>query len=248
MIPAGPTILFVGSGDAFGSGGRFQACILVTTDTFRVLLDCGATSLMALKHFGIDPGQIDAIVISHYHADHFGGIPLLILDGQFSRRDRPLAILGPGDVERRLVTAMEIAFPGSSTAARRFPVSFHELHTGTETKVGEASVLTLIADHTPGSDAVVVQLSIGERRIGYTGDTAWAASLPRLSEGADLLICEAYTWEKAVPYHLSYSTLSDRRRELAPKRMVLTHLGPEMLAHLPESKEETAWDGLKIAL
>ena len=80
----------------FGSGGRYQACIhLRPAGGSPVLLDCGTTSLSALKRLGIDPGEIAAVFVSHLHGDHFGGLPFLILDGQFSRRTRPLTLVGP---------------------------------------------------------------------------------------------------------------------------------------------------------
>jgi ribonuclease BN (tRNA processing enzyme) len=58
--------------------------------------------------------------VSHLHGDHFGGLPFLILDGQFSRRTNPLTIAGPPSTARRLTEAMECLFPGSSAVARRF--------------------------------------------------------------------------------------------------------------------------------
>src|SRR5215217_6003692 len=91
-------VRFVGSGDAFGSGGRFQACILLHTpgdDSGDVLLDCGASSLVALKQQRHDPNQIGLVLVSHLHGDHFGGLPFLILDGQFTHRTRPLHVAGP---------------------------------------------------------------------------------------------------------------------------------------------------------
>jgi ribonuclease BN (tRNA processing enzyme) len=119
------TVTFAGSGDAFGSGGRYQACIhLRGSDSGNpVLLDCGATSLSALKRLGLDPGEIAAVFVSHLHGDHFGGLPFLILDGQFSRRTRTLSVAGPPGIARRLTDVMECMFPGSSTASRRFGAS-----------------------------------------------------------------------------------------------------------------------------
>lgn len=248
MIDSRPAVQFLGSGDAFGDGGRYQACVLVEMDAFGLLLDCGATSLTAMKVFGVDPTEIDAVVISHYHADHYGGIPFLVLDGQFSHRRRPLAIIGPGDVERRVTAAMETAFPGSSTVKQRFPLTFGELKVGNELGVGEASALAFRVVHTPGSDAVGLRLSFGGKTIAYTGDTEWTDNLPQLAASADLLICESYTWQKRVRYHLDYRTLAAHRGDLTAKRLVLTHFGPEMLAHLSETDEEVAHDGLRISL
>ena len=86
---------FLGSGDNFGSGGRFQACIHVDAGATRFLLDCGASSLIAMKRAGISSAAIDVILISHLHGDHFGGIPFFILDAQLiSRREAPLVIVG----------------------------------------------------------------------------------------------------------------------------------------------------------
>jgi len=88
-------IRFVGSGDAFGSGGRFQTCIRLQEHGYTTLVDCGATTLTAMKAQDLDPGEVDAVVLSHLHGDHFGGLPFLVLDGQFTRRTKALTVLGP---------------------------------------------------------------------------------------------------------------------------------------------------------
>jgi len=72
-------VQFIGSGDAFGSGGRFNTCFHVTGKKMNFLIDCGASSLIALKANNIDLNSIDTILFSHFHADHFGGIPFFML-------------------------------------------------------------------------------------------------------------------------------------------------------------------------
>src|ERR1044071_299009 len=123
----GVTATFAGSGDAFGSGGRYQACIHVRgpgrgpgRETF--LVDCGSTSLTALKAAGLDPGEIGTVFVSHLHGDHFGGRPYLVRDGQFRGRTSPLTVAGPPGTAARLREAMEVLFPGSADVARRFRV------------------------------------------------------------------------------------------------------------------------------
>lgn len=242
------TVRFLGSGDAFGDGGRLQTCILVEFAGSRVLLDCGASSLAAMKRFGVEPGDIDAVAVSHYHADHFGGLAFLILDGQFNRRAKPLAIYGPNHVGAFVRASMEVAFPGSSDADRPFEVTFHRLVPGEAIDLAGARLRAGAAEHTPGSHAVSLRLETPSATIAYTGDTAWTEGLTELAAGADLLVSEAYTWRKRIPYHLDYQTFAEHRSALDARGFVLTHLGPEMLAHAGEAAELIAYDGLTLAV
>jgi ribonuclease BN (tRNA processing enzyme) len=99
-------VRFAGSGDAFGSGARWQTCIHLSTEGQVLLVDCGATSLVALKAQGLDPNAVGAVAVTHLHGDHFGGLPFLILDGQFSHRSEPLLVAGPPGIRDRLAEAM----------------------------------------------------------------------------------------------------------------------------------------------
>src|SRR5215467_6601294 len=125
---AGIRLRFLGSGDAFGSGGRFQTCLcLEGPDGSRALIDCGTTSLVAMKRAGVDPASIACVLLSHLHGDHFGGLPFLVLDGQFARREAPLIVAGPPGTRDRLTAAMEVLFPGSSGVTRRYRSDVIEL-------------------------------------------------------------------------------------------------------------------------
>ncbi|MFL5121691.1 MAG: MBL fold metallo-hydrolase, partial [Microvirga sp.] len=111
---------FVGCGDAFGSGGRANTCFHVTGAAVNFLIDCGASSLPALKRLDIAREPIDLILITHFHGDHFAGLPFLLLDAQFTRRARPLVIAGPQGIETKLKAAMEVMFEHSSRTQQRF--------------------------------------------------------------------------------------------------------------------------------
>jgi len=119
------TVTFAGCGDAFGSGGRFQACIHLRPDAGQapVLLDCGATSLSALRQAGLDPGEIGAVFVSHLHGDHFGGLPFLILDGQFSGRTAPLVVAGPTGTGQRPRPARTCSSRRRTTGTRPCPIT-----------------------------------------------------------------------------------------------------------------------------
>jgi ribonuclease BN (tRNA processing enzyme) len=245
----GVTVTFAGSGDAFGSGGRFQACIhLRAGDDAPVLLDCGATSLPALRRSGLDPGEIAAVFVSHLHGDHFGGLPFLILDGQFTRRTSPLAVVGPPGTGPRLTEAMECLFPGSSTVSRRFPVEVTELPPGSTATVGGVQVAAWLADHPSGAPALALRLTLAGRVIAYTGDTAWTDTIIAAADGADLLIAEAYRMDQSIPYHLRHADLAAHRADLNCRRIVLTHMGPDVLAQQDRLGFEAACDGLVLTI
>jgi len=240
-------VQFVGSGDAFGSGGRYQTCIRLRGHEQTVLVDCGATSLTALKAQGLDPGEVDAVVITHLHGDHFGGLPFLVLDGQFSRRARPLRVLGPIGTADRLRSAMEVLYPGSSTVQRRFALDVTELDgAGTAVELAAAAVRGWEVDHASGAPALAVRVDMADQSFGYSGDTAWTPALRAAAHGADMFACEAYTYERSVRYHLAYATVIEHWSELETSQLVLTHMGPDMLSHLDEVDQVTASDGLVL--
>jgi ribonuclease BN (tRNA processing enzyme) len=244
----GVTVQIVGAGDAFGSGGRFQACTSVRAPEGHALLDCGATSLVALKRLGIDPNGIDAVLVTHLHGDHFGGLPFLILDGQFSRRTRPLTVAGPPGLAARLPQTMEALYPGSSTVERRFEVRVVELPERIETPVGPFTVTAFAVDHASGAPAYALRLTAGGTVVACSGDTAWTDSLLDAAAGADLFICEAYTFERAVRFHLPYADIRERRQHLSCARLLLTHPGPDLLARRADLADELADDGTMVTL
>lgn len=252
MVPIQPprlTITFAGSGDAFGSGGRNQACIhLQPAGASPLLLDCGATSLSALKRLELDPGDISAVVVSHLHGDHFGGLPFLILDGQFSRRTTPLAVIGPPGIARRLLDTMECLFPGSSTAPRRFGVEVTELGPGNSVTVAGMTVRAWQAEHPSGAPALLLRLGIAGKTIAYTGDTAWTGAIAEVAADADLLIAEAYYRDKNIPHHLRLADLDAHRDQLTARRLILTHLSADLLGPGPRPSFECAHDGLTVSL
>src|SRR3989449_3006397 len=205
---------FLGSGDAFGSGGRFQTCLYLSGSSEPVLIDCGASSLIALKRAGLDPSEIGYVLLTHLHGDHFGGLPFLVLDGQFSRRTRPLVVGGPPGLRERVEAAMEVLFPGSSKVDHRFAVELVELRERLPTVVGPATVIPFVVEHASGAPAYALRVEYGGEGITYSGDTEWTEGLVDAARGGDLFICEADFFEKKIKYHLDYQTLRENRQRV----------------------------------
>lgn len=242
-------VTFVGCGDAFGSGGRFQTCLRVVADGAEVLVDCGSTSLTAMKAQSLDPQAVDAVAITHLHGDHVGGLPLLVLDGQFAGRRKPLTVLGPPGTEQRLHELMEASFPGSTQVRRKFSLEVVELAPGADpVSVGPVDVRGWLVQHPSGAPPLALRIQAGGRAFGYSGDTSWTPALLTAAARTDLFACEAYTYGRPVPHHLDYDDVLAHARELDTARLVLTHLGPSMLARRAGLEHQSAYDGLTVAL
>jgi ribonuclease BN (tRNA processing enzyme) len=243
------SVRFLGSGDAFGSGGRLQTCLYVDSGETRCLLDCGASALIGMRRWALSPLLVDAILVTHLHGDHFGGIPFFLLDAQLvSKRARPLRIAGPTGVERRVRDAQEVLFPGSSLVEPHFPIDWVELEDGVPTEVGPLTVTPHRVVHESGAPPYALRIACNGRVVAYSGDTEWTDALLRVAQGADLFVCEAYYFEKKIRFHLDYRTLREHLPRLGCKRLVLTHMSEDMLARLPGLDLEAAEDGKRIVL
>ena len=243
-------VTFAGCGDAFGSGGRFNTCFVVDVQGLRYAIDFGATSLVALKQVDILHSTIDVVVLSHIHADHCSGIPSMLLDSMLAaKRTKPLIIAGPKDTEQRLRDLMESMLPGSNVMIPKFELAFIEMELHKPNEVGERMVVTPYpADHTPKTNPTSLRIEAGGKIVAYSGDTAWTEHVTKVSDGADLFICESYFYEKPIRFHLNYPDVVKHRDEFNAKRIILTHMGPEMLAMADKVPEECAYDGLKVRI
>jgi ribonuclease BN (tRNA processing enzyme) len=240
---------FVGCGDAFGSGGQLNTCFHVTGDGVNFLIDCGASSLPALKRLGITRDDIDLILITHFHGDHFAGLPFLLLDAQFSRRSRPLVIAGPDGIEQKLPQVMEALFERSSKTKQKFDLAVVTLKPEETREFGAVSVTPFPVVHgESGGPHLAYRIEAQGRAIAYSADTEWTETLIPLAHEADLFIAEAYYYDKLVKNHLSLTTLEAHLAEIKPKRLVLTHMSDDMLGRLDTLGHSAAHDGMIVEL
>jgi ribonuclease BN (tRNA processing enzyme) len=238
---------FVGCGDAFGSGGRNNTCFHVTGRSVNFLIDCGATSLPALKRLEIPRDEIDLILITHFHGDHFAGLPFLLLDAQFSRRTRPLIIAGPQGIETRLAQIMEALFEHSSNTKQRFDLSIVALEPEQSRQFGGVKVTPYPVVHgDSGGPFLAYRIETEGRIIAYSADTEWTDTLIPAAREADLLIAEAYTYDKVVKNHLSLTTLQAHLGEINARRVILTHMSDDMLGRLDGLPYAAAEDGMVV--
>jgi ribonuclease BN (tRNA processing enzyme) len=241
---------FVGCGDAFGSGGRLNTCLHVVGETTNALIDCGASALVGLNRLGIERNAIDTILITHFHGDHFGGIPFFMLDAQFVRkRTRPLTIAGPAGIESWYTRVMEAAFEHSSKTRQAFDLRIVTLPERVATGIGSLQVTPYPVVHgNSGGPFFAYRIAVENRIIAFSGDTEWTDTLVEVARDADLFVIECYSYDKLVRNHLNLKTIEQNLARITAKKLVLTHMSDDMLAQRHKVAHLTADDGMVVDL
>ena len=242
-------LVFIGTSDAFGAGGRRQSAVFARGDRGGMLLDCGATTNTGLSQLGISRDEIDVILISHFHGDHFGGIPAFLYASLYTdARRHPIEIVGPREVEARVHALARAMGHNLENPDWSFPIHFREIHADEAISAGPAEIQAFATEHQPESNPQGYRVRLGQERITYSGDTGWFDGLPRQIAGSDLFICECTLHNSQLDFHLSLRELREHRDDLDCGRLILTHLGDEMAKQRGQIEIDTADDGLAIKL
>jgi ribonuclease BN (tRNA processing enzyme) len=237
----------LGCGDAFGSGGRHQSGYLFQASDRLFLLDCGPTTLLAMKRAGFDPRQLNAIILSHLHGDHFGGIPFFFIEYLYRNpRDNPLTIAGPPGTEERVCQLFAIMY-GSGKSAREIPPTFfHVLRPEQLESVNGIEVFPFLVPHQTHDVSLGLKVVYEGKHILFSGDSAWTDLFIDYARGVDLFLCECSFYSEQPGMHVNYLTLQANLSRLECRKLVLTHLGEEMLARKNHVTETLAEDGMVI--
>jgi ribonuclease BN (tRNA processing enzyme) len=242
-------VVFIGTSDAFGAGGRRQSAIFARGERGGMLFDCGGTTNTGMAQLEIPRTEVDVILISHFHGDHFGGIPAFLYASLYTdARTHPLEIVGPPEIRERVHTLARALGHHLENREWTFPIHFREIHAGETLSAGPAQIEAFATQHQPESNPQGYRVRMGRERISYSGDTGWFEDLPSQIEGSDLFICECTLHRAGLDFHLSLEELRERRADLDCGRLILTHLGEQMTRERGQIEFETADDGLAVKL
>ena len=233
----------VGCSGSYPGPDSPASCYLLEAEhdgrTFRILLDLGNGALGQLHRYA-DPLTIDAVFLSHLHADHcLDMCGYYVLRKYHPTGPQPrIPVWGPADTPGRLARAYDLPLdPGMNEEFDFYP------HAGPVT-VGPFVVESTRVVHPV--DAFALKVSIGDRTIVYSGDTGPCPELTDLATGADLLLCEA-SFRDGVDsppdLHMTGSECGTTAAEAGVGRLVLTHIPPWHDPQAALAEARTTWTG-----
>lgn len=244
-----PRVTILGSADAFGASGRLFGCYLVQTSATTLLLECSPTVLQGLKRAACDPATIDVALVSHLHGDHFGGMPFLFMEYRYQTpRTTPIVFYGPPGLEDRSDALFAALYERIAGTDSPFEARFAVAQPGTAWQIGGVTIEPFAVEHVPELVCLGYRITADGKTICFSGDSGWTPSLERAAAGSDLFLCECSTYDTRLGIHVSYPEVAARAAQLGCGRVVLTHLGDEVLTRAASLDLECAVDGMTIEL
>ena len=223
-------ICFLGVGEAFDEHYPNTSLLVSFPDPdgdAHVLLDCGFTAPAAYYRHAPDDARacsaLDAVWISHFHGDHFLGLPLLLLRFWEEGRTRPLTIVGQAGVEDKIWAAFDLAYPGFRPRLN-FLVRFLEAAPGEVIHAARARWSFALGDHSVVTPCLAVRLDRGGQSVVYSGDGRPTPATAKLAQGVDLLVHEAYGLEPDTPGHGGVPGCLELARDVRARNLALVHV------------------------
>lgn len=213
-------ITFVGVGEAFDEN-QLNTSLLVETSGTSLLLDCGFSAPMGFWKAADRPLELDAIYISHFHGDHFFGIPALLVRMKQEGRTAPLIIMGQPGVEATLRQTLELAYPGSLDTAS-FDITYVECSAGQDRPLGDMSLRFAVSDHP--RPCLAVRVDSAEGAFFYSGDGRPTEDTAALAKGVGLIVHESFTLENSMPGHGTVDGSIDFARRAGAQQLALVHI------------------------
>jgi ribonuclease BN (tRNA processing enzyme) len=226
-------LLFIGSGNAFADARCWSGFLL----NGRYLFDAPPSALYGLKRGGADLDALDVILISHFHGDHFFGLPFLILEYAYAGgagtratpRSRDLVIVGPPGVEEKAESLLALGYPNVARKTLGFRRRYVEVEPGRSIDVAGLRIEAEKMNHAAESLPLCLgyRVETAGRRLAYTGDTAWTDALLDLGRGVEVFVSDCnYADGVDRPEHLSMDEIAVVRHKLDEQTtIILTHLG-----------------------
>lgn len=214
-------LTFFGVGEACDPEHGNTSFQVVAANNVHLLCDCGFTVPHSYFATCQDPEQLDLVWISHFHGDHFFGMPLLLLRLLEMGRCRPLTVCGQHGVGEQVMRALDLAFPGFA-AKLSYEVLFVETEPDQRHNVAGLSLQTVETVHLHRNLGLL--LDDGERKLYYSGDGRPTPGVATMVRQCDLAVHEAFLLQDEFPFHSSITGCLELADKCSPCTLALVHL------------------------
>lgn len=235
----------LGSGSGVPLPERASAGYWLRAPGLSALVDCGSGTLRRLAEAGGDYREVDAVCMTHVHADHVGELPLLLHALKATpgfRREKPLHLYGPPGFAaffENLVVPV--------AAPKHLDVRVAEV--APAFTLGGVDVRTLPTVHSPRMASRAYRFEHGGHSIVVTGDADWDAPLVDFARGADLLVADcSFPDALKAPGHLSAGECGRLAVAAGVGHLVLSHLYPVPDGHETRVAEARAAGAAAVTL
>lgn len=213
-------ITFAGVGAAFDEHLP-NTSILMESEQCSLLADCGFTSASAFWRSADDPLSLSAIYLTHFHGDHYFGVPALLLRMVEEGRTAPLTILGQEGVEDRVRTLVDLAYRSILEKAR-FDLRFVECTPGNTVELNDMRLSFAVNDHP--MPCLSLRVDTDTHSVFYSGDGRPTLETRQLADGCDLVVHESFSLEPDTPGHGTVDSSIQFAQEAGAKEVALVHI------------------------
>lgn len=217
-------VKFIGVGEAFDEELSNTSIWVRTSEggnDSSILLDCGFTAPPPFWKSCPDPNNLDAVWISHFHGDHFFGLPALITRFWEMKREKPLIILGQRGIDETVLKILKLAYP-SVLNKLAFDISFMTVEPGEGARAAGVAWRSAVNGH-PQRD-LAVRIDAGGKSLFYSGDGHPTNETLALARETNLVIHEAFRLDADVPGHGNVMTCIDFARRAKAGSLALVHI------------------------
>ncbi len=249
----------LGSGTSVPHPLRSSSAYWLDASPGTLLLDCSPSAIQRMAELGLDWSGLDAIWVSHFHLDHFGGLAPYLFGvkhaAETRERTKPLKIFGGAGLEE-LIRKIDDA-GGYRLLEQRFAIEVTEVSALEPFEILPG--VEAVAMKTPHTDAShAIHIRDGEATMVFTADTGFDTCIAGLAGGVGLFVLEcSFVRDKPVELHLELAEAMHLIRRAAPRRAMLTHFYPEwdeidfaevVAAFHPPCEVIAAADGLRVEI